>query len=217
VEGQDLDRLLTRARTDLLPTAVALFIMRELLEGLHHAHGMKDERGAVVGLVHRDLAPRNILLGFDGGVKVADFGASVFALTELAAPEVIGSAGYLSPEQARMEMLDGRSDVFAAGCILYQMVTGVPAFNIAGRTDARILAMHQAGAIQPVPATVPSEIRLIIEIACAADAEDRYKDAAAMRDDVDRVRRELGSLAGKDALAAVMGKFFGGERADVRA
>jgi serine/threonine-protein kinase len=182
VDGQDLGRILERAQAQeiQIPLSFSTHIVSEILDGLHHAHELKDSNGESLGLVHRDLTPRNVFIRYDGEIRVGDFGASIMTATEIP-DEIMGSPGYLSPEQARLEPLDRRTDVFAVGCILYELLVGAPAFNVENKKDAQILRMHQTGTINPIPRDVPEALSLVVEIACSRDPEDRYPSAAEMR------------------------------------
>jgi serine/threonine protein kinase len=186
VDGQDLARICERARKAniRLPLAFATFITGEILEGLEFAHHIRDARGRSLGLVHRDISPKNIFVRYDGEVRVGDFGSSLATRTE-EAHGVVGSPGFISPEQVRMEKLDGRSDVFAVGCILYELVVGAPAFDVAGKKDDVILKVHGKGKINDIPAWVPPGVRLCIELGCAPDRTQRYQTAAHMREALD--------------------------------
>lgn len=217
IDGQDLATLLERtaARGERLSHALSLFIVREMLDGLAFAYNIADATGVPMGLVHRDLNPRNVLIGYDGGVHVADFGASVASLTEPVPDEVVGSPGYLSPEQASLSHLDARSDIFAVGCILYELVTGQPAFDVAGKREAQTLKLHQKGQIKKLPRDVPESMQLLIEIACAPDREDRYRTAVQMRDAVDELLRERGEHELQARLASLMRAVFDDGRARV--
>src|SRR5207249_3273996 len=112
------------ALSPTLPFESALFIMTSILDGLTFAHDLKDDQGRPLGFVHRDLSPRNVFVRYDGEVRVADFGTAWCATTDPPPAEIVGTPGYLSPEQARLETLDCRSDIFAAGCIFQELVTG---------------------------------------------------------------------------------------------
>lgn len=210
VDGHDLERVLEREKGHGEPLSfeLSLFIAREILDGLAFAHQLKDPLGQPMGLVHRDLNPRNILVGYDGGVYVADFGASIATLSEPDPEEVVGSVGYLSPEQARLKPLDPRSDVFAVGCILYELVMKEPAFEREGKSDAQLLKQHQRGQIRRIPSQLPEPIRLVLEIACAPDREDRYVDALTMLRAIDDIlaSRPLGEL--KARLGATLRAYF---------
>lgn len=189
VEGKDLDQLLQEALKQRLelPQSFWLFIVREMLNGLHFAHGMQDGGGNVLGLVHRDVNPRNVMIDFFGHVKLADFGAAVASFQEPTPEEVVGSVGYMAPEQASLQFIDRRSDVFAVGCLLYELVVGERAFDMQGKKDAAVLKLHQRGEIRPIPPHVDEGVRLCIEIATSFDPEERYRDAASMRDALDNI------------------------------
>lgn len=195
VDGKDLDQVSRRAREARVdvPSRFWLFVVRELLSGLHAAHELTDQTGELLGLVHRDVNPRNVLVDFEGTVKLADFGAAVATFHEPPPEEVVGSAGYMAPEQASLHSIDRRSDIYAVGCILYELVTGERAFDVERKTDAQILRAHQRGEVRPVPATVEEPIRLIIEIATSLDPEERYRDADSMRVAIDQVLGETGA------------------------
>lgn len=182
VDGQDLQRVLERSRQTgvAIPLAFSTWIVAEILDGLDFAWRIKDGNGAQLGLVHRDLAPKNVFVRYDGQVRVGDFGSSLAARLERA-DAVVGTLGYLSPEQARLEPLDQRSDLYAVGLILYELVTGTRAFDVEGKKDQAVLKLHQKGQMKAIPLSVPEDLRLVIEIACATHPEDRFQSARDMR------------------------------------
>jgi serine/threonine-protein kinase len=182
VDGQDLESILERVRRQKIqvPLGFATFIVNEILEGLDFAHRLTDPRGAPLGLVHRDLAPKNIFVRYDGAVRVADFGLSLATLQE-SVEEIVGTPGYLAPEQARGEALDARCDVFAVGCILYDLVVGQRAYDYGGLRDTQMLRMHALAKYRAVPTTVPERLRLVIEHAMSLHRDDRFATAADMR------------------------------------
>jgi serine/threonine-protein kinase len=132
VDGKQLDRIVRRAQRSglfALPPQLATFIALEMCRGLHYAHTRKDENGKPLGLVHRDIAPDNVLVSFEGQVKIVDFGiakAKASALQSLTtAPGVVkGKYLFFSPEQARGEQVDARTDVWATGIVLYELLCG---------------------------------------------------------------------------------------------
>ncbi len=182
VDGQDLESIMQRARAQKIPIphGFATFIVSEILDGIDFAQGITDSRGEVWGLVHRDLAPKNIFVRYDGQVRVGDFGLSLASRQEKA-EDVVGTPGYLSPEQASGKALDVRSDIYAIGCILFEVVTGQRAFDIAGKPDIDMLRQHAAGKHRPVPGDIPERLRLIIEIALRKSKDERYETAKEMR------------------------------------
>ena len=131
VDGQPLDRILKRAQgagLSALPPQLATFIALEMCRGLHYAHTRKDSSGKPLGLVHRDISPDNVLVSYEGEVKLVDFGiakAKANALKNLTAPGVVkGKYLFFSPEQACGEEVDARTDVWATGITLYQLLCG---------------------------------------------------------------------------------------------
>src|SRR6202022_4373800 len=116
VEGQSLKQLVRRENRPL-PLSITLLLVQEIAEALHYAHAQ--------GVVHRDIKPANILVTSDGHPKIADFGIAKLNQTELTLPgQVLGSPAYMSPEQLSEGDVDGRSDLFSLGVILYAMLTG---------------------------------------------------------------------------------------------
>jgi serine/threonine protein kinase len=213
IAGQDMERFFRKARErgHEVSLAVGLFVIREILDGLAFAHMLTDHAGNPLGLVHRDLNPRNILIGYDGRVTVGDFGAAIATAQEPSPDEVVGSPGYLSPEQATLSPLDRRSDIFAAGCMLYEVVTGQRAFDLDKKKDAVVLRMHQRAELSPIPDRVDERLRFIIEIACAADPDERYQSASEMRDAIDGVLRGFIQDDGQLLLATAMVGVFAAE------
>jgi eukaryotic-like serine/threonine-protein kinase len=179
VDGTDLDGLL---RAGLLPLPVVLFITKEILRGLGHAHDLPISDDGVRGLVHRDVSPQNVLIAWDGAVKVSDFGiAKARAATHASASVCLkGKAAYMSPEQANGAVLDGRSDLFAAGVILWEMLCGASLF---GRDSLQ--ASLKAVLFDPIPSprsrrpSVPRDIERVVMKLLARDREDRFPNADA--------------------------------------
>ncbi len=130
VDGPPLSKVLKRAQAKelrALPASVAVSIASDLLKGLHYAHTRLDDDGRPLGIVHRDVSPQNVLLSYEGQVKIVDFGiarARNAGATETQSDTVKGKYTYFAPEQARGRELDARTDTFAAGVVLYEMVTG---------------------------------------------------------------------------------------------
>src|SRR4051812_42985472 len=134
VPGLDLATVLTRCRRQKIqvPFGMAVFLAAEVAKALDHAHRRRDEHARPLGIVHRDISPQNILLSWEGEVKVTDFGiakakdsiASGDAEDDARAGRVRGKLAYMSPEQSRALAVDGRSDLFSLGTVLYEMVAG---------------------------------------------------------------------------------------------
>ena len=152
VEGRDLKTLMVRCKEHnrSLPTALSLFIAHQICHGLEYAHTRTDDQGETLGLVHRDLSPANILLSYTGEVKIADFGiAKAKRHAEITNTGVLkGKYRYMSPEQAHGANIDHRSDVFAVGILLYEMLTSRPLF--AADNDKELLdAVKSCDIVEP--------------------------------------------------------------------
>jgi len=178
VEGFDLAALLKRCSKDkvALPTELALHAVSELLGALEYAHKK--------GVVHRDVSPSNVLVSFDGEVKLCDFGIARAnaTVTDQPTEAIQGKAGYMSPEQARGEVLDGRADIFAAGIILWELLAGRKLY----RGGDLIEQARAANVPELPPRGLPDEAKLhgIVSRALAPRREDRWATAGEMRGDL---------------------------------
>src|SRR5262249_34690655 len=159
VEGTDLGRLVERAAASGLriPQPMACFLIAEAARGLDYAHERTDASGHSLGIVHRDVSPPNILLSTAGGVKIADFGISkpIGKLHKTATGAVMGKFRYMSPEQVAGLALDRRSDVFALGVILWELLTGHALFS--GESATRVAECVQKADV-PAPSLKNPEV-----------------------------------------------------------
>lgn len=215
VEGPDLRRLTraARAQGQRIPPYVACYIIAEVAKGLHYAHERKDERGKPLDIVHRDVSPQNILLSFDGSVKVADFGIASANLF-LEEPGVLkGKTAFMSPEQARGEKVDRRADIYSLGVILYELLAGRP---VHGDLDGQeLLSAVRAGQVEP-PSTfsreVPPELEAIVMKALASDRAERFTTARELSATLLRALFDRQQLVDSHVLEAVIQKFVSRER-----
>ena len=196
VEGFDLNDLLhrcSRAKVPL-PFELAVHVVGESLRGLDYAHRRTDDEGKPLGLVHRDVSPSNLLVSFEGEVKVCDFGIArandAIISSGLGAHEIDqaikGKAGYMSPEHARGEPVDARADVFAAGVILWELAAGRRLYRAAEGTS--LIEQARRAQIPGLPSQgLPEEERLraITSRALAREPSARYPSAAAMLRDLE--------------------------------
>jgi serine/threonine protein kinase len=205
VHGPDLRQLL---RTGRLPVAVAAHIAAEILRGLRHAH--EQGTGGRGGVLHRDISPHNVLLSWNGEVKVSDFGIAK-AMDGRGASfsgRVKGKLSYMSPEQARGLRLDARSDLFAVGVVLHELLTGRSLFR--SGPVAEVLACLMS---QPIPKPsssapmVPAPVDAVVLRLLARDREARYASADAALEALSA----SGALAadGADAVATTLRDRFG--------
>jgi eukaryotic-like serine/threonine-protein kinase len=219
VEGLDLLRLLqeaakARAR---LPYGISAYIVQQMCKGLDYAHRKPDEFGQPLGIVHRDISPQNILLSWDGGVKIVDFGIARARDVHEEQGVIKGKFAYMSPEQARGEPVDCRSDVFAAGIVLFELVCARPLFHGKGK---EALEMVKSGAIpRPrdfAPELPPSLERIILK-ALSFHRADRYQTARDMQHELGRFQLEsghkVGTLIDSGLLANQLSQMFPEQRA----
>lgn len=170
VEGVTLARLRSRAlrQEKGLPPSLALFIVREIGKGLAAAHGLKDENGKSLGLVHRDVSPENVFVTYDGDVKLTDFGmaTTVQSAAKSRADRVKGNVAYMAPEQARSEYaLDARADIFALGVILWELLIGKRLWE--GLSEVDVLARLADDTPLPGPKSVVAELPTVIDELCS--------------------------------------------------
>jgi predicted ATPase len=198
VEGLDLLRVLqeaARAR-QRLPYGISAYVVQQLAKGLDYAHRKTDEGGRPLGIVHRDISPQNILLSWDGGVKLVDFGIARARDVHEEQGVIKGKFAYMSPEQARGEPVDCRSDVFAAGIVLYELVCARPLFHGKGK---EALEMVKAGAI-PRPREfapeLPDTLERVVLRALAFHRADRFQTARDLQHELNRVLIEEGHKVG---------------------
>jgi serine/threonine-protein kinase len=183
VEGAPLSALLRAAqkRQQGLPLGVTLAVAHDLLTGLHAAHELRDESGEPMGLVHRDVSPHNVLVGVDGLARVTDFGVAKARgrMVTTQGGAVKGKLRYLSPEQIQGASLDRRVDVFAAGIVLWELITARPLF--AGRAEADTMMAVLTAPI-PLPSRFAPELPIAVERVCMRalerDRDKRFATAA---------------------------------------
>jgi serine/threonine protein kinase/tetratricopeptide (TPR) repeat protein len=193
VHGFDLATVLSRARRThtTLPVEMGAYVASEVAKGLDHAHRRRDEQSRPLGIVHRDVSPQNVLLSFEGEVKVTDFGIAKARGAIGQAPEdtharkLQGKFGYMSPEQAVGDSVDGRSDIFSLGTVLYECIAGVNPFT--APTTFETLRRVQSCEYPPLellrPDASPALIA-IVKTAMAKNLADRYPDVGRMYEEL---------------------------------
>jgi serine/threonine protein kinase len=180
-----LDRL--RASGQLMPIAQAAYLTAKVAEGLDYAHRRKDPQGNPMNIIHRDVSPQNVLVGFEGDVKVIDFGIAKAAnrASKTQAGVLKGKFGYMSPEQVRGLPIDRRSDIFAVGVLLYEMLTGERLFI--GESDFSTLErVRNADVIAPTSFNkkISPQLEQIVLKTLAREVEDRYQWASELARDL---------------------------------
>ncbi|NTX13919.1 protein kinase [Myxococcus sp. CA056] len=189
VDGQPLNRIMKRAlRSNFasLPVPIATYIALEMCRGLHYAHTRADDKGEPLNIVHRDISPDNVLISYEGQVKIVDFGiAKARSLRSFdTAPGVVkGKYLFFSPEQARGEDVDARTDVWATAVVLFEMVCGRLPLE-----GPEYVVMHKLHTRQPLPRPrdikpdLPVRLEAILQKALAVKKEDRFESAHAFGD-----------------------------------
>ena len=218
LKGQSLRQLHTRLieLNKVVPPHFWVQLLDYALDGLHFAHELRNDAGELVGLVHRDFTPSNIMITYNGVVKLIDFG--VAHVTEPSNHEtqvgaIKGKVAYLSPEQCLGKRVDRRTDIFAAGAVLWEMLSGRQLFT--GPSDPSIIVSIVQGEIPPAgPEGQPVEpfLQDILNKALSRDLNARYQTVAEMREDIRQYLRLKEKVDASD-IGAVMMQIFDTERA----
>jgi serine/threonine protein kinase len=213
VHGEDARMLLKRVkdRKESVPIEQVITIGAAAAAGLHHAHEQLGPDREPLGIVHRDVSPGNILLGFDGAVKVVDFGIAKTKRTEeTQAGEMKGKLGYMSPEQCKAKEIDRRTDIYLLGIVLYEMVTVRRLFKGVSRYETMAAIV---GGEFPPPSKyrkdLPPELEAIIMKALATAPEDRYATADEMRIALEAFATKAGMQTSPSRLSDYVKKMFG--------
>src|SRR5882672_3515777 len=211
VEGCDLGRLMAAAKSKgtTIPRWVGAWTIAEAAKGLHYAHEKKDEAGQPLDIVHRDVSPQNILLSFEGAVKIADFGIASARLVAEELGVLKGKFGYMSPEQARGERVDRRGDLYALGVILWEILAGRPLHGALG--GEALLDIVRSGTVEPPTVhdkDVSAELGQIVLKALSPRPEDLYATAREMAAAIGTAIVKRGELIDASALETALGQLL---------
>jgi serine/threonine protein kinase len=218
LRGKDLSTVMRalRAGHAAMPPAVAAYVAREIALGLHHAHTAVAVRGQRVQIVHRDVTPSNIMLLRAGGVKILDFGiakaaANVKPQLDTGGGRVKGKLAYLSPEQVRAAPeIDGRSDVFSLGVVLWEMLTGQRLFTAENEFQTmRNVLMRPVPPPSSLRAGVPAGLDAIVARALERERGRRYQTAQALAEDLERFLHDVPCAL--QAIPRLLQDLFGNE------
>lgn len=216
IDGKDLRRVVARAheRALQLPLSFILYVTTRLLDALAYAHRKRGDDGKELNLVHRDVSPQNILISYEGEVKVIDFGLAKSALssTRTHPSIVLGKFLYMSPEQARHQTVDRRSDLYAVGLCLYELIAGKGPFDgvppgelMATVANPKILPLSQA---EPL---CPPALSEVVMKALAADPTQRFQTAEELRGRLLTILLEVDPSAGPETATRFMTEAFATE------
>ncbi|QSQ24508.1 serine/threonine protein kinase [Pyxidicoccus parkwayensis] len=190
VAGRDMRRVVPKAEALGIPFPLvyAVKIASQVCAGLHHAHTKVDLYGNPLNIVHRDVSPENVVVAFDGSVKILDFGIAKAAnqVEQTRTGEIKGKLSYMSPEQCLGKPLDCRSDIFSLGVVLYEWLTGFKLFT--GESEVAVMRSITEGKIY-APSyfreDLPERLEVILMKALERDRDKRYQTAAQMQKDLD--------------------------------
>ncbi len=216
VDGKDLRSILNSARAESrpLPLGLALLVGSRLASALDHAHRQKDFEGRALGLVHRDVSPQNVLISYEGDIKLCDFGI-VKAVTKASKTQMgalKGKLQYMSPEQAWGRPVDARSDIFSLGSLLFEMLTGRRLFS--GESEMSVLDAVREGRIQAprdLDPRLPLEVNALVLKALARDPDDRFHTAGEMQREIDGILASLKPTPSQAALGSYLQQLFAAE------
>jgi hypothetical protein len=214
LHGEDVRSILRTAHRQgrRIPLEHVLQIVMALCAGLHYAHEKEGFDGKPLDIVHCDVSPGNLIITYEGGVKLVDFGIARAAnrAHETRSGTIKGKLGYISPEQARAETLDRRTDVFAAGVILYELSLCKKLYK--GTSDYEILHQIVEGKIVPprkIDPTYDEELERIVMRALEKQRERRYQTAHDLQMDIEALARKRGLFLSATGLKQLMTELFG--------
>ncbi len=213
VHGRDLQQVMARANrlSRQIPTSIALYVVGEVCKALWYAYNARDPYGNPLRIIHRDVSPSNILISYDGEVKVTDFGVARAATSREhgGAGVLKGKLGYMSPEQVLGRDVDHRSDLFSLGIILFECLTLKRLFL--GRTDLQTLINIRDADVERRLARhpeIPAAVQGILRKALAREPERRYMNAQAFLADIQDYLFSTGQRVGSDSVSALMHDLF---------
>ena len=221
VEGKTLAKVAGRVREqgEVFPIELSLFIGIKLLDGLGHAHKKADPTGRPLNVVHRDISPSNVMLTYDGDLKIIDFGAALSTFKEeMTAPRVvIGNLTYMAPEHARKQHVDARADLFSTGAVLWEMISWQPLPTEGDHVERWKRAarpnFEKASTLRP---GTPREVDLILAKALQVDLRERYQDAERFRDDLQIALARTAPTTTQRTLVDYLRRHFDDERREER-
>lgn len=217
--GEDLSAVIGRCQGgQTIPIEIAATLAQQVAKGLHYAHDARDGQGRLLGLVHRDVSPRNIFVTYHGGVKLLDFGMVRTPAGPKSVPGVFkGKYGYCAPEQLEGGRLDRRTDVFCLGIVLWECLTGSRLFDVGTDIETidavRSRPIERPSALRP---EVPGPLEQIALRALAREPLRRYQSANEMSEDLDRFLLDRNNRPTTTSVGQWIETIFGSERAALK-
>ncbi len=214
VHGQDVRSILKKlfVRKERMPFGPAIGIVMGVAAGLHYAHEKTGLDGLPLEIVHRDVTPQNVMVTYEGEVKLLDFGVARASnkVNQTRVGFLKGKVAYMSPEQGRGEPIDRGTDIFALGIMLYELTVGRKLFK--AKSDFEILKLIVEGEVTPPSSLVPEyppELEAVVLKALSKKREDRYQTARDVEDALDEVSRTLALSSSRREMSRFMERLFG--------
>jgi serine/threonine-protein kinase len=194
-----------------MPLGEACYVVREVAQALHHAYWSTDMTGQRLSVVHRDVSPQNVILSYDGTVKLLDFGVAISAVTERAETMIVGKWLYMSPETTMNDQIDHRSDLFSLGVILYLLCSGYMPFT--GREPKEIVKKIRAGQYKPLREIVPVPERLAVLVGrlLSPNPDDRPQRGQEVAAELTDIARQYGIESSGPSIAHILTQLFPSE------
>jgi serine/threonine protein kinase len=194
IDGKTLGQVMARLQKGL-PVDLVVFLIMNLCLGLDYSHKRRDdETGTPLGLVHRDVSPQNIMVSYQGEVKISDFGISK-ANTEPSLTQagvIKGKLAYLSPEQAVGEIVDHQADIYALGLVFYEILTATRIYRFDSDIEAiNTIPKMEISPVHKVREDIPASLSAIVMKCLAKDKTQRYQDAKEIHDDLFELKTTL--------------------------
>jgi len=211
LDGKSLHQILTRVTREKMPLGLHLWILTQVLTGLHYAHELKEFDGTPLGIVHRDVSPSNVFVTHEGGVKLLDFGIAkaVGAITATREGIIKGKLGYAAPEQCLCGETDRRTDLFAVGVMLWEAIAGYK--RPSGETEASTYQARIQGTEMRIEQAAPSTPAPLVNIcnrALARYPEKRFQTALEFRQAIERYLQSIKWGDGNELLRSFMHQHF---------
>jgi len=219
LDGQPLSQVIVRGKKGEFTLAMQMRVLADALAGLHAAHELADFDGTPLGVVHRDVSPHNLFVTVEGHAKVLDFGIAKLerSLVETEVGMVKGKLRYMAPEQIAGDKLDRRADIYAAGVILWEALTGERMWKASSEHEVRARVL--AGDL-PMPETVrpdiPPPLARVCRRALSRAPGDRHATARELADELEAAMSELGMTASHREIGAAIARLFADVRADTK-
>jgi serine/threonine protein kinase len=218
ISGKNLKEIMTALNRGL-PIEHTVFIISKICKGLDYSHNRRDdETGEPLKIIHRDISPQNMLISYEGEVKISDFGISkARSEPSLTMAGVIkGKLAYLSPEQSLGKSIDERTDLYALGLVMYEAMSGKKVYAFDTDVEAiRVIPTLEIEPLMNVIEGIPAELNDIVMKCLAKKKVDRYQNASSLYDDLDKFKKKMKITFDTSDLAKFMNDHF--ERDDITA